>query len=94
LYRDYASLIGQPDQLGYGSRPHLLHDSTPMDLDRLLADAKVSGYVLVQPPGDDASEDLSLPRSRASPFRTDTSSSMMDTRADARVIGLRRRWAE
>lgn len=42
FYRDYASLIGQPDSLGYGSRSHLLHDPTAMHLDRLLVDAKVS----------------------------------------------------
>jgi hypothetical protein len=28
FYCDHASLIGQPDQLGYGSRPHLLHDTS------------------------------------------------------------------
>src|SRR6266849_2753959 len=64
FYRDHASLIGQPDQLGYGSRSHLLHDPTSMHLDRLLTDAKVSGNLLVQPPGDDEREDLSLPRSQ------------------------------
>jgi hypothetical protein len=63
VYRDHASLIGQSDQLGHGSRSHLLHDPPPMHLDRLLADAKVGGNLLVQPPGDDEGKDLSLPRS-------------------------------
>src|ERR1700682_692827 len=59
-YCDHASLTGQPDQLGYGSRPHLLHDPNPMHPDRLLADDQISGNVLVQPPGDGDYENVSL----------------------------------
>src|SRR6185312_3120447 len=53
------------EQVGDRVRVELFHDVGAVRLDRLDADAEVVGDLLVEPPGDDALEDLRLARRQA-----------------------------